>query len=739
VKVNEAKLKIERSGLTGVDTQFKIAATSKAFEILSSGIYKDGITAILRELGANAADSHKEAGRMHAPFYVHLPSTIEPWFSLKDEGIGLSEERIQTIYTTYFASDKTDSNDLTGCLGLGSKSPFAYADQFTITSIHEKVKRVYTAFKDESSVPSITKLSEEPCQAHNGVEIKFAVKASDFSTFREKAVAVYRWFKPLPVVPAIQKYEFENDKVILKGSNWEFTGIHSHELHVIMGPIAYPVDSSDIDVSGWNRSEASILGQGLRIYVNMGDVDIAASRESLKISPRTNKLIRSRISDVLQGIAKETETQIEACPTLWDARLRLKEIADIPYMANYLLSNTIMWRGKPVTPSIKTQTYANGQTTYYISNKWFLCSGHRTRGRLSVQEGASPTIDAKEDTKLYVNDLEKGHEARIAHYCRFNQGTAIYLLGPAHHDLDGKKFEAFVDLHEIRHLLQKTSSLPEPPKKVYAKSKPVFLLRLRSTQAEDVSSKTHAWEGVKVQFEDGGVYVGLNSYDWNSSKFIGGVHNHPKSLLQFLEAAKPFLGLEPTDVIAVRKHSLSKFEHAKNWVTLADFVLQKIKASNVLPERAAKLVLFRTITNTSDGITGSANRLLKLINLSVIHSFEDVNLGRKHPMRKLSLFLAGLREASNEACRINAYHHCRTCLMEKVVDLPDLSLLQKEIQQLHQLVSNKYPLLLYPDCHLSGKELTGAVKYIQAVDRDNHRLAREAQKEGQAVEAGRSV
>ena len=60
---------VETSGL-GRQQSFKINASAKAFTILSSTLYSDPITAIIRELSCNAYDSHIAAGIKDTPFRV---------------------------------------------------------------------------------------------------------------------------------------------------------------------------------------------------------------------------------------------------------------------------------------------------------------------------------------------------------------------------------------------------------------------------------------------------------------------------------------------------------------------------------------------------------------------------------------------------------------------------------------------------------------------------------------------
>ena len=141
--------------------EFRIRNSAKAFNILSSGLYANKIRAIIRELSCNAIDSHVAANRSDVPFDVHLPNTLEPWFAIRDYGTGLSHEQVTSIYTTYFESTKTDSNDFIGALGLGSKSPFSYTDNFTVTAIKDGVKGIYTAFINDQGVPSIALMTTE--------------------------------------------------------------------------------------------------------------------------------------------------------------------------------------------------------------------------------------------------------------------------------------------------------------------------------------------------------------------------------------------------------------------------------------------------------------------------------------------------------------------------------------------------------------------------------------------------
>jgi HSP90 family molecular chaperone len=161
------------------ESKFTIEASAKAFSILSDGLYADKIKAVIRELSTNAYDAHIEVGKGDEPFLVHLPNRFEPNFYIRDYGTGLSHEDCMNLYTTYFGSTKTDSNDAIGCLGLGSKSPFAYTDSFTVTSYFNGEKRVYNSFKNEHDEPVFVLLSEEASDEVNGIEVMLSVDEYD--------------------------------------------------------------------------------------------------------------------------------------------------------------------------------------------------------------------------------------------------------------------------------------------------------------------------------------------------------------------------------------------------------------------------------------------------------------------------------------------------------------------------------------------------------------------------------
>ena len=301
--------------------EFRIRNSAKAFSILSSGLYANKIRAVVRELSCNATDSHVAAGRADTPFDVHLPNALEPHFSIRDYGTGLSHEQVTNIYTTYFESTKTNSNAFIGALGLGSKSPFSYTDNFTVTAIKDGRKGIYTAFINEAGVPSIAQMIEEATDEPAGVEVKFSVNDRyDFDKFAHEATIVYKHFALRPVVSgnsrfAFSETEYESRDIVL--------GVHSYKHAVksgsvaIMGNIAYPIDIPAADLS-IAQDVRALLSCGLEMHFGIGELDFQASREGLSYIPSTIEAIKRKLEEVNAALTTVIAKEADVIENLWD-------------------------------------------------------------------------------------------------------------------------------------------------------------------------------------------------------------------------------------------------------------------------------------------------------------------------------------------------------------------------------------------------------------------------------------
>jgi hypothetical protein len=284
----------------------------KAFRVLSDTIYKDKIGSMVREVSCNAVDSHVQAGKADVPFVIHIPSALEPYFSVQDFGLGLSDDSVRQIFTTYFNSTKDNSNDVIGAFGLGSKTPFAYTDTFTVTSVYNGVRIMYAAFLNDDGVPSITEMGREDTADENGVTVSVPVDTKDFQAFRSAVAEQLRFFKVKPKIVNDGSFQFweptkdnvlEIDNVTL---NKSYNG-----LFVVQGGVGYPLARSH-ELSGKISDKAYRIVDGFedvggKIEVPIGQIEVIASREGISYTARTYKAI----SDILEKVADRLESEVK--------------------------------------------------------------------------------------------------------------------------------------------------------------------------------------------------------------------------------------------------------------------------------------------------------------------------------------------------------------------------------------------------------------------------------------------
>lgn len=386
-------------------TGFKIQASAKAFEILSSNIYTHKVRAVIREISCNAYDAHVAAGNPEKPFDVHLPTHLEPWFGVRDYGIGLSDSDVREIFTTYFCSTKTNSNDFVGALGLGSKSPFCLVDSFVVKSYLNGFVTTYSCYKDENGEPQVASLTTENTEEPNGVYIHVAIQGK-VAEFREEAVEVYQYFKQLPNI---------NDKTITKDiesaksgydfiaddDSMAFTGDWGNA-KAIMGNVAYniPEEVANFGCSGYIR-------------FNIGELSFNAGREELSLDNRTVETIKKRYEQVKATIEGVIKDKIEKYENEF-------ERARYAYSMNKGGFSRLIGNGFFEQYALPSVPDDQPKIKFYGGRSW---------GR-GVNCGDTRILQLGKRVRYFM-DTPRMHK-RITDWCKNNRDYTIVLLNPDH-------------------------------------------------------------------------------------------------------------------------------------------------------------------------------------------------------------------------------------------------------------------------------------------------------------------
>lgn len=341
MKVNTAVRDVESSGF-GQQTTFSIQAGAKAFEILSSTLYTDKVGAVVRETIMNAFDSHIAAKKRDTPIEVHLPTTFEPVFIVRDFGTGMSHDFTMHLYSTYFASSKSNENDSVGGFGLGSKSPFSYVDTFTVTVWQGGEKRQYACFKDSNNCPQISMISNTKSDEPVGVEVRVPVLVKDIQQFSNAYAKAIRW---LPTKPNCNNNSALPARAVERPTDKNYTldtAGYRGEIEIVVGYLGYKLNP-DVFKDKIDYTYVKVLtNNSLTLFFNIGDIDIAANRESLSLTPATIKTIGDRIKEIVDTHNDVLQKQIDLAKTRMEAyQLATKALRGV--------IKDFKWQGKDIT------------------------------------------------------------------------------------------------------------------------------------------------------------------------------------------------------------------------------------------------------------------------------------------------------------------------------------------------------------------------------------------------------
>jgi hypothetical protein len=360
MKINDDKLNVQVNG-DFKTKEFGFIFNAKMANLLSDDLYSDKIKAVTRELSTNAWDSHVENKNLN-PFDVHLPTLEKCVFSIRDYGTGLSPEKVDTIYTNYGASDKINTNDLSGCMGIGSKSAVCYNTKTaTVESYYNGIHYIYSLYKNQNGIPVLSTLSESPTTEPNGVKITVPVKQSDISTFKQKAEQVYKWFDVKPNftgnIPKIEPDIIDiqgQDFYIYKSqkTNTYYSNNYAEPL-VVMGNVAYP-----LKLETQNKKLLAIQKQNLVIKAPIGSVNFDIGREKLSYNDSTIKYLTDKLESIVNELSKDLQTEVDKCKCRYDAIVKywespIKEILKIQYDGKVLPETSFgMYNNMTIRPKI---------------------------------------------------------------------------------------------------------------------------------------------------------------------------------------------------------------------------------------------------------------------------------------------------------------------------------------------------------------------------------------------------
>lgn len=546
---------------------FRIKSSAKAFKILSSALYANKVKAIIRELSANAFDAHKEAGNLKTPFDLCLPNNLSPVFRIRDYGTGISPDDIKNVYTTYFESPKTNSNDYIGCMGLGSKTPLCYTDSFLVTSYFNGKKYIYSVFLNEHGCPTIALFNEEDTTEHNGLEVSFNVEVKDFYTFGYETEQTLSYYNPQPNISGQPNVKLKSVVYSRKGKEWGIRDPNKTNIagmQAVMGNIAYPITNSSI---------ANCTDMNIDIFFKIGSFEVTASREDISYEPETIRILKEKIELVKKELQHEVSLQLQQADSYWKAVQIFATLQSSFKNTNVIHHVSTMWN-KTRIESTNVELFPTQDIRDRYAKLCFHISGCASYGYtrrlrpLSYLNLTSKYIFVLCDETYAINK-------RVAEAEAANPNEVLVVFNDPDNQWEAYKKEMGIPDTIV---LRKLSEFTYTKSKIVA-DKRYFKSILEFDHKANTSRDSDYWKiPTAFDFSKGGVYVIIDRYKVNhrpSREYI-------KEYFYLLQST----GFDPSKVCiyGIKEKEVETFKNDPNWLELAEYC--KVQFESKYPKDA---------------------------------------------------------------------------------------------------------------------------------------------------------
>lgn len=652
-----------------------VGSEAFVFNVLRKDLYSDPIGSLIREYTVNAQDEHRKHGKSDKPISIQVPNQFTPELRIRDYAGGLTEEQVFNFFGNYGASDKRDSNVAVGFFGLGCKSAFAYTDSYIVKSFKDGIEHTFNIYIDETEIGKTAKLSSIPTNKPNGVEIIVPVKVIDIGTFQKKVLSTIRYFKVTPTISGMEVPEFVKHTAVIKGEDWEFFG--SGTPNLIMGEIAYPIDRYKLgELENW---ESVLINSGLNIHVNIGDVQVTASREALQMTPKTIATIKAKMVVIRDAMIAEVEKSFKEAKNLVEAKtIWYKVVGNSSGYANIIKNYTkgIMWKGEEIKDNFirLDRTFGHKISTYTMY-----------RDKISVSYSSDLACTGE---TIYFDDTDAklvGYKRRARTLLNAGERRVVII-----HTDDVKELEKELGI-SVKELSSLNAVVPtkavsnrvggtgiDASKRAKHASK-VFVLNVAKLTQGHYSAASEVWDVKEVEDVDG-IYIPIERFKPNG---LNGIYDLNK-LSVVIRAAQnagikfdtPIYGFKNGAVV----DGLVKFD---------EWLKAEVESNTNLIDDYSKVLAFRNS------------------NLHDVSKMEGENLPLRSVAKAYTTLYSKFREVS--------YDNSEKYKIFNYVNVPVKQ--NNSIQVLSKKFEAQYPMLKYVSSYSYNKP--DILDYIQQMDKNN--------------------
>lgn len=270
-------------GQRNVTRSFGVSDDPMLMSMLSTGFYQNPLRTMIQEIMFNAWDAHRMGNCQHRPIDIYINDTTG--LIIRDYGPGIepgeNDDNMHEIYCMYGGSTKRKLKNQTGGFGLGSKSPFAYTESFTVTSHFGGTKSMYLISRVSEAnggKPGMTRLVQVPT-TETGLMVTVPLKAGQ----TERAYDYVKDVLFLSGIKAMVHFmeepdEFIDSLILPAGSYYTSEDHRGGSIYAVYGGVRYKIPSMDE-----YREEYEFM----KLLANKGDIFVGFAPDTL--SPLPNR------------------------------------------------------------------------------------------------------------------------------------------------------------------------------------------------------------------------------------------------------------------------------------------------------------------------------------------------------------------------------------------------------------------------------------------------------------------
>lgn len=346
--------KVKDLVVVGEDTSKKAKISQDKLKklqyLLTKGLYKDPITAVIAEWTNNGIDAVVQAGKnpIENPVIVTIGVTPDSkgqtMFRVEDKGTGLDDRDFEDICMNYLESTKESDNDTIGHFGIGMKSFLSLERSATFICRKNGWERKYLVYEGAEFV-NFDLIYCKETNDENGVVAELLINNwPEKNLFVDKAKAKLAYYDTAVLV--IDGAPVENEIHRNELFQWSTMNKNSY-MHLCLKDVYYTID--------WEALGIKQIDVPIAIRLNLRDGIVPTpSRESYITNDRTKELLLRKIKEIADWFVTRYNDTVKHFKNFMDAYEYLGEFnfyvkLGKDFKINPLLAYTSI---KPSSPKI---------------------------------------------------------------------------------------------------------------------------------------------------------------------------------------------------------------------------------------------------------------------------------------------------------------------------------------------------------------------------------------------------